>query len=149
MITQMLGLCLLDKIPNMHILKYFAVISTLFLLQACSYSKPLEIEGFDSELFKGDRGGCEGKRIQQLALLKKNKDRILSISENEIVKTIGRYDYQLLDKKSEKYVVYFFESGPQCQNIRNITTSEAMILHFNSIGLVKEVVFQRGGADSM
>jgi hypothetical protein len=24
-----------------------------------------------------------------------------------------------------------------------------MILHFNSIGLVKEVVFQKGGADSM
>jgi hypothetical protein len=137
------------KLLNMSIFKYLISFWALILLQACSYSKPLEIEGFDSELFKGDRGGCEGKRIQQLDLLKKNKDRILSISENEIVKTIGRYDYQLLDKKSEKYVVYFFESGPQCQNIRNITKSEAMILHFNSIGLVKEVVFQKGGADSM
>lgn len=133
----------------MSILKYLISFSALFLLQACSYSKPLEIEGFDSEQFKGDRGGCEGKRIKQLQILKDNKDQILSISENEIVKTIGRYDYQLLDKKSEKYVVYFFERGPQCQNIRNITNSEAMILHFNSIGLVKEVVFQRGGADSM
>ena len=139
----------IGKLLKMSILKYLISISALLILQACSYSKPLEIEGFNYEAFKGDRGGCEGKRIQQLALLKKNKDRILSISENEIVKTIGRYDYQLLDKKSEKYVVYFFESGPQCQNIRNITNSEAMILHFNSIGLVKEVVFQRGGADSM
>jgi hypothetical protein len=133
----------------MHIIKYLVAVSILTILQACSYSKPLEIRGFDSEAFKGDRGGCEGKRIKQLQILKKNKEQILSISENEIVKTIGRYDYQLLDKKSEKYVVYFFERGPQCQNIRNITTSEAMILHFNSIGLVKEVIFQKGGADSM
>jgi len=132
------------SIPN-----YIIYISALLLLQACSYSKPLEINSFDAKAFKGDRGGCEGKRIKQLDVLKKNKDQILSISENEIVKSLGRYDYQLLDKKSEKYVVYFFERGPQCQNIRNTTTSEAMILHFNSIGLVKEVVFQKGGADSM
>ena len=121
----------------------------IVVLQACSYAKPLEIKGFVSKDFKGDRGGCEGKRIKQLNLLKDNKDNILSISENEIVKAMGRYDYQLLDKKSEKYVVYFFEPGPQCENIRNKTTSEAMILHFNSIGLVKEVVFQKGGEDSM
>ena len=88
--------------------------------------------------------------LMRIVLIQKpNRHRNRGISENEIVKTIGRYDYQLLDKKSEKYVVYFFERGPQCQNIRNITTSEAMILHFNSIGLVKEVIFQKGGADSM
>lgn len=121
----------------------------VLLLQACSYAKPLQIKGFVSEDFQGDRGGCEGKRINQLGLLKKNRDSILGISENEITNAFGRYDYQLLDKKNEKFFVYFFEKGPQCENIRNITTSEAMILHFNSIGLVKEVVFQKGGAERL
>ena len=121
----------------------------ILFLQACSYSKPLQIKGFVPADFQGDRGGCEGKRITQLDLLKKNRDGILGISENEITNAFGRYDYQLLDKKNEKFFVYFFEKGPQCENIRNITTSEAMILHFNSIGLVKEVVFQKGGAERL
>ncbi|MCP9769402.1 hypothetical protein EGI22_15970 [Lacihabitans sp. LS3-19] len=121
----------------------------VLILQACSYSKPLEIEGFENQSFKNDRGGCEGKRMPALKILKQNRDIILTISENEILKTFGRYDYQMLDKKNEKFFVYFFEKGPQCENIRNQTTAEAMILHFNSIGLVKEVVFQKGGAGAM
>jgi hypothetical protein len=126
--------------------KIFIVV---LVLQACSYSKPLEINGFDNEPFKNDRGGCEGKRMPAFEILKQNRDIILTISENEILKTFGRYDYQMLEKKNEKFFVYFFEKGPQCENIRNPTTSEAMILHFNSVGLVKEVVFQKGGAGSM
>jgi hypothetical protein len=55
----------------------------------------------------------------------------------------------MLDKKNEKFFVYFFEKGPQCENIRNPTTSEAMIFHFNSVGLVNEVIIQKGGAGSI
>ncbi|MBK6979671.1 MAG: hypothetical protein IPH28_23415 [Cytophagaceae bacterium] len=42
----------------------------------------------------------------------------------------------------------FLKKGLQCENIQNPTSSEAMILQFNSIGLVKEVVFNKGGLAS-
>lgn len=120
----------------------------IFILSSCSYSKPLDIPGFDKTVFSGDRGACKNQRSTMREILFKNKDMILGISENEVFKALGRYDYQGLGRKNEKSWVYFFEKGPQCENIQNTTSSEAMILQFNSIGLVKEVVFNKGGLAS-
>lgn len=125
-------------------MKKLAIIFVVFFT-ACSYSEPLEIAGLDSESFGSDRGGCNGSRKSQIELLKKNKDAFLGKSENVIFKTIGRYDYQVLDKKNEKVFVYFLEEGPQCERMTNPTQAESLVLRFNAVKLVKEVVFQKGG----
>jgi hypothetical protein len=117
----------------------------VFWLNACSYSKPLELKDFDFKAFKSDRGACEGKRTLQIEYLKNNKDKILSISENEVIKAFGRYDYQGLGKKNEKTFVYFLEKGPHCDQIQNSTQALSMIVHFNSVGLAKEILFEKGG----
>ncbi len=124
------------------------IVILALIVSACSYSKPLQIPGFKESVFSSDRGSCKNQRAAMRDLLFKNKDLILGISENEVFKTFGRYDYQGLGRKNEKSFVYFLEKGPQCDNIQNPTQAEAMILHFNSIGLVKEVVFNHGGLAS-
>lgn len=124
-------------------MKKFLILA--LLVAGCSYSKPLQIPGFEKTIFSSDRGACKNERTKMRDLLFKNKDLILGISENEVFKTFGRYDYQGLDRKNEKSFVYFLEKGPQCENIQNPTKAEAMTLNFNSIGLVKEVVFNQGG----
>jgi len=117
----------------------------VFSLAGCSYSDPLEIPGLDTAAFKGDRGGCNGSRERQITLLKENKDRFLGISENEIFNAIGRYDYQVLDRKSEKVFVYYLEAGPQCEQIQSATPAESLVLYLNAVKLVKEVVIRKGG----
>lgn len=114
-------------------------------LMGCSYAKPLEIPGFDPESFKNDRGGCLGKRAEQIEIIKQNKDLFLHISENVLFKTIGRYDYQVLDRKNEKVFVYFLEPGKQCEYMQNPTQAESLVLYLNAVKLVKEVVIQKGG----
>lgn len=116
----------------------------LLLLNSCSSYSPVEIPGFDSDAFKKDRGGCNNYRITQFENLKKQKDLLLGASENQIIQTLGRYDYQILDKKNQKVFVYFLEKGPQCEFIQNPTTSEAMVIYLNSVSLTKEVLFQKG-----
>lgn len=117
----------------------------VLILWGCSYSKPLEIVGLESDAFKADRGGCEGKRSSQIDLLKKNKEKFLGISENEIMRALGRYDYQVLNKRNEKVFVYYLEPGLQCESMHNPTDAESLVLYMNAVKLVKEVVIQPGG----
>jgi hypothetical protein len=119
------------------------ILSILF--QACSYSDPLNLPGLDGDGFKNDRGGCEGNRQKQIELIKAYKDQFLGISENQIFKAIGRYDYQVLDKKNEKIFVYFLEPGSQCEHMQNPTEAESLVLYMNAVKLVKQVVIRKGG----
>lgn len=121
------------------------IIGVCFLLLGCSYSKPIDFPELNIEGFKEDRGGCNGSRKDQIELIKKNKDLFLGISENVLFKTIGRFDYQVLDKKNEKVFVYFLEPGPQCEFIQNSTEAESVVFYLNAVKLVKEVVIKKGG----
>jgi hypothetical protein len=118
------------------------------VLLGCSDSKTLEIKGLDSDGFKEDRGGCNGSRKGQLDLIKNNKDAFLGISENELFKYIGRYDYQVLDKKNEKVFVYYLEPGNHCQYMQNSTDAESIVFYINAVKLVKQVVIQKGGHEA-
>jgi hypothetical protein len=126
-------------------MKKWGTVLLAVALNACSYSDPLQLPGLDAEAFKDDRGGCNGGRAKQIALVKEHKDAFLGISENEIFKGIGRYDYQVLDRKNEKVFVYFLEPGPQCEQMQNPTQAESLVLYMNAVKLVKQVVIRKGG----
>ena len=126
-------------------MKNFLILLLAFTFTGCSYSKPLDFPELDAKAFKSDRGGCNGTRASQLELIRKNKDRFLSLNENVIFKTLGRYDYEVLSKRTQKVFVYYLEPGPQCERIQNPTEAEALLLYFNSAKLVNQVVIQKGG----
>lgn len=121
------------------------LVALALVMNACSYSDPLQVPGLDAEAFQNDRGGCNGGRSKQIVLVKEHKDKFLGISENEIFKAIGRYDYQVLDRKNEKVFVYFLEPGPQCEQMQNPTEAESLVLYMNAVKLVRQVVIRKGG----
>lgn len=121
----------------------FLLITIFFL--SCSYSKPVDFPELDAKSFKSDRGGCNGFRASQLELITENKDRFLEINENNIFKTLGRYDYEVLSKQQKKIFVYFLEPGPHCESVQNPTEAESILLYFNSAKLVNQVILQKGG----
>lgn len=122
------------------------IISLCFLiLSGCSYADPLEVPGLDAEAFKSDRGGCHGERMKQIDLLKANLERFTGISENEIINGIGRYDYQVLDRRNEKVFVYYLEPGPQCEQMQAPSQAESLVLYINAVKLVKEAAIRKGG----
>jgi hypothetical protein len=114
------------------------------LFWGCSNSAPVDLGNFDTEGFRSDRGGCENKREALQSDLKAVKDKLLGLSENQTIKALGRYDYQILDRKNEKVFIYFLEKGPQCEHIQNPSSALTMAVYLNSVSLVKEVTFQKG-----
>jgi hypothetical protein len=116
----------------------------LLFFVACQSPKSTKIAGVDFEVFKNDRGGCDNKRESFIETLKTNKDALLSFSENQVFATLGRYDFQVLDKKNEKSFVYYLEKGNHCENIQNPSEAQSLTLKFNSVSLVKEVLLGRG-----
>jgi hypothetical protein len=121
------------------------LIFLILILQSCGLTTSLKLDNIALEVFKKDRIGCKNDRTPMIGELEKQKKKFLGISENEIFYTIGRYDYQTIDKKNEKVFVYFLESGTQCENLRNRTEATCLILKFNSVSLVKEAIIQKGG----
>ncbi|UBM57679.1 hypothetical protein LAG90_12735 [Marinilongibacter aquaticus] len=101
-------------------------------------------EDLDLKTFKGDRMACEAGRESLVDALKKAQDKILSHSEDEILSTLGRYDFQLLDERKQKRFIYFLAAGKQCEGAAGESKAETMVIHFNALGLAKEVTFEQG-----
>lgn len=125
-------------------------ISSIFLclsLFSCStlstFEKP-DLGNFDSEKFKSDKGGCNGSRATQITDLKAIEEKILGFSESQINEAFGKYDYQVLSRRSQKIVIYYLEKGEHCKDVRLPSTAREMVLYFNAVGLVKEVSFRTG-----
>jgi hypothetical protein len=122
---------------------YKILIISLLFLSSCT-EKEVDFGTFDLKKFKNDRGGCKGERASMIEDFKAIKPKILGLSEREILKYIGRYDFQVLDRRNEKIFVYYFEKGEHCQYMQNKSASQSVALYFNSVSLVKEVTFQNG-----
>lgn|GEM_PF-758166 len=126
--------------------KYFLLsYAFIFLfISGCSTVEKPDLGTFDSEFFISDRNACKGKRTSQIDELRSMKDKILGLSETQIKEGFGRYDYQILDRRGEKIIVFFLEKGPQCEQIQESSNALVMELHINAVGLVKELDFRRG-----
>ncbi|HEV8515176.1 MAG TPA: hypothetical protein VGQ59_17965 [Cyclobacteriaceae bacterium] len=118
---------------NVKIIFLFAT-----LLVACG--KPLPtLDGIDLKQWKEDRNGCNHFREKLIDTLTSQKDKLLGLSEDDVIGLLGRPDQNELYKRNEKFFKYFLEPGPTCGS-----DSSEMILsiRFNSVGLAKEVVIE-------
>ncbi len=116
----------------------------LFLGAASCQSSSIDLgKDIDLRSFKSDRGGCDAKRAEMINQLETAKDSLLSHSENEVLASLGRYDFQILDSRNEKIFMYYLEPGPHCEQIQNESQARSMAIHLNSVSLVKEVTFQQ------
>ena len=98
-------------------------------------------------LFKSDRGGCKGDRLQQMAWLKSNKMTWKAVSSNDVEDILGKPDIQQLADRNQEYYIYFLEKGEQCIKITNPSQAKTMAFRFSAIGLATEITFQNGLPD--
>ena len=109
----------------------------VFLLLAASCGKPLPtLEGIDLKQWKDDKNGCHLYRWKTMKQLDTQKDKLLSLPEDEILKLLGRPDQNELYRRSEKFFKYFLEPGPIC---RRDSSETILSIRFNAVGLAKEV----------
>lgn len=103
--------------------------------------KPLpDLENINLQDWKNDKNGCTGKRMAMKESLLAQKDKLLALSETDLVKVLGRSDETELYKRSEKFYKYYFNGGPGCE--KDSITMSAMIIRFNAMNLAKEIVVE-------
>jgi hypothetical protein len=111
----------------------------IFLLISCG--KPLpSLENVNLQDWKNDKNGCSGLRLAMKESLTAQKDKLLSFSETDLIKLLGKSDETELYKRSEKFYKYYFNGGPGCA--KDSIQASTMIIRFNAMNLAKEVVIE-------
>lgn len=111
---------------------------TFLLLTACYQAT--DIENFDEAAFQGDPHGCEGVRMEMKEQVLQLPKALQGFTQYDIEATLGRADRQELSNRSQKYLIYYLEPGPKCDNAEEEPFS--MTVRFNSVGQASEISFQ-------
>jgi hypothetical protein len=116
----------------------FILVSCLVLV-SCGKDLPT-LNGIDSETWKSDKNGCEGKRFGMTNAIQVEKDKLLSLNEKELISVLGRPDRNELFKRNQKFFYYFLQPAPECK-LGNEKPLK-LVIRFNAMGLAKEVVIE-------
>lgn len=122
--------------------RLFCLLGLSFLLVSCT--KQPDLNGFDLTRWRGDRGGCRGQRLAQAEPMKALREELKGVSANDFADLFGRPDINQLADRNQKYYVYFLESGPHCQDVKQPSEARSVAIRFSAIGLATEITFQRG-----
>jgi hypothetical protein len=108
----------------------------LFTFLGCGHSLP-KLDGLDLTEWKSDKSGCNGLRGKMTELVIQQKDKLLSLTETDIIHLLGKPDETELYKRNEKFYKYYFTNGPACGSS---SKRKSITLRFNAVGLLKEAV---------
>lgn len=114
----------------------------IFFLVLFSCGKPLpELAGIDKAAWLADKGACAGSRTGMLEAVKTNKDKLLALSEVELVELLGRPDENELYKRNQKFYYYYLQPSSACHTAA-VTKPLRLVVRFNAVGLAKEVTVE-------
>ncbi len=117
--------------------KIFILIA--FVAGACGKDLPT-LEGIDLKLWKDDKNGCGHFREKLMDTLESQKDKLKGLSEDEVIKLLGRPDQNELYKRNQKFFYYFLEPSAKCQT--SAPSSKKLSVRFTAMGFAKEVVIE-------
>ncbi|HEX5170711.1 MAG TPA: hypothetical protein VFW11_16170, partial [Cyclobacteriaceae bacterium] len=96
-------------------IRNFRWLNVMILVVAISCGKSLpEISGVDLTSWKKDHQGCNGARKSMEDALQAQKNKLLGLSEMEIIELLGRPDENELFKRNQKFYHYFLEPSVNC-----------------------------------
>jgi hypothetical protein len=110
-------------------------------IMACSSPRE-KIGTLDLNKWRGDRGGCNGVRSTLKKDFKAIQGQLKGKFADDIGELLGRPDIHQLGERNVKFYVYFFEKGPQCEDMKLKSDAEKVILKFNAVGLLSEITYQ-------
>jgi len=111
----------------------------ILLIPLTFYCTPLPVlVDFDAELWKSDKGGCNGARFGQITSLMDQKDKIMGLDQPHVIKLIGNPDEHELSKRLQKFFIYYISGGEKCQDSQSNNTK--LSIRFDALGKANEVV---------
>lgn len=108
----------------------------LFIVLGCGKSLP-ELEDMNLTAWQEDKNGCQNKRASMSESIRSQKDKLLALTEHQVIELLGKPDQNELYSRNQKFYSYFLSPAPACDP--QIASSKALIIRFNAMGLAKEV----------
>jgi hypothetical protein len=95
----------------------------------------------DLEQWKDDKNGCQNIRAGMRKAIDREKNKLLSLGEMQVVELLGKPDQNELSRRNQKFFYYFIEPAPRCK-VSADTIVEKLVIRFNAMGLAKEVAIE-------
>jgi hypothetical protein len=112
------------------------------VLICISCSDPLpKLDNMDLQNWKDDKLACDGKRAVMLEALESQTEKLLSLSQQEIISLLGKPDENELYKRNQKFFYYFVQPAPKCNNL-TASNPKKLVIRFNAMGLAKEAALE-------
>jgi hypothetical protein len=105
------------------------------ILSACSPKKTLS--GVDSQAWKDDYNGCQGKRLALREAVEASKLELLGWTEAELISVLGRPERTDLKGRNQKSYLYCLSPGPKCKDGAAVP-AVVFDVRFNAINQVCE-----------
>lgn len=110
-----------------------------FILVLFSCGKPLPtLDQIDLQAWKDDKNGCSGKRDSMLKAMEAQTEKLLGLSEQEIIAIIGKPDENELYERNQKFYYYYLQPASSCST-STIGNPKKLVVRFNAVGLAKEI----------
>lgn len=88
-----------------------------------------------------DKNGCNRYRKTAMEAIKNQKEKLLALTEVEIVGLLGRPDENELYKRNQKFYYYNILPSNSCPGKGDALTAR-LVIRFNAMGLAKEVTIE-------
>jgi len=121
---------------------YTLFFGTIFLcllfLSSCNRKekKTDRLKDFKSEMWKEDKNGCIGNRLNLKDELLALKHNMRGFNTGEIEDLLGKPDAQELYDRSQRYYIYFLDPGPKCEASKE--SPQALFVRFSAVGIANE-----------
>ncbi len=123
-------------------LKRFIFLSLLVCLLLPSCFIPESLGSFDSDTWKADRYGCNGKRQELAQEFEKIKHALYGQREVIARKVLGKPDQEELLAGNQRLYFYYLEAGEQCNDHRIRSDANWVEVRINAVGKVSEVSYK-------
>ncbi len=119
-------------------MKRQSLVSTLFILLISGCGRSAPALTIDLKQWTEDRNGCLGLRSKMITVMDREKEKLLGLTEQQIITLLSRPDQNELYKRNQKFYYYYLEPSQQCVAA---TAGHAMqlVIRFNAMGVAKEV----------
>ena len=115
----------------------------ILLLSASCRPKREDFTGIDMVQWRSDNQACGDARIKSRDTFSTQKDKILSLSEWEVVRVLGTPDRQELSRRNQKFYYYYLEPHGACATTDSTNKALRVAIRFNAMGLAKEVRIEK------
>jgi hypothetical protein len=121
----------------------FTITAIIILLSMSCRPKQEDFRGIDMAQWRADEQGCDGARMESKDTFAAQKDKVLTLSEWEVVKVLGTPDRHELSKRNQKFYYYYLEPHGDCSTADSTTKPLRVAIRFNAMGLAKEVRIEK------